>query len=101
VKACLNADPSSRPSSDDLVSKCEAICYPDTNREFGNVKQFDNGYWGFISADQGDDVFFHIECVFGSEKPKKGERVWFARHRGGGADRAFPVMKVISQSTLF
>jgi serine/threonine protein kinase len=98
LKTCMRADPASRPSADDLVRKCGTMCYPNTAREFGNVRNFENGYWGFINADNGSDVFFHIESVFGKEKIKKGDRVWFSRHTGGGADRAFPVMRVIQPS---
>lgn len=95
IGSCLVVDPAARPSADALVSKCESMCYPDSSREFGCVKKFDNGYWGFISADHGKDVFFHVDSVFGKEKVKLGDRVWFARHDGGGADRAFPVMKAV------
>src|SRR5262249_50253586 len=94
VKQCLEANPAERPTADELVSKCEELCYPDATREFGQVRKFDNQHWGFIASDGGDDVFFHVESVFGAEKVKKGDRVWFARHKGGGADRAFPVLKV-------
>jgi len=104
VKICLTADPADRPSADHLVQACGMMCYPDSTREFGKIKIFDNGSWGFIAAESGDDVFFHIDSIFGKEKVKKGDRVWFARHMGGGADRAFPVMKVIQatdQVSLF
>jgi eukaryotic-like serine/threonine-protein kinase len=104
IKACLSADPTARPTADELVLKCGMMCYPDSAREFGRVRTFNNNYWGFIAADSGDDVFFHIDSVFGEEKIKIGDRVWFARHVGGGADRAFPIMKAIqvtNQSALF
>lgn len=100
ISACLRADPASRPTADKLVHRCEMFCYPDILREFGTVKKFENGYWGFITADQGPDVFFHIESVFGTTRIKKGDRVWFARHAGGGNDRAFPVLKIITLDTL-
>jgi serine/threonine protein kinase len=104
IKKCLVADPTARPSADELVSACEMMCYPDTARQFGTIRKFENGRWGFILADSGSTIFFHVDSVFGRDQIKRGDRVWFARHTGGGADRAFPVMKVIqsvSAGSLF
>jgi serine/threonine-protein kinase len=94
LTACLHRDPGKRPDADELVSNCEKLCYPNTPRELGTITKFDNGFWGFIAADQGSDVFFHIQSVFGDRNLKAGDRVWFARHPGGGSDRAFPLIKV-------
>lgn len=99
IRKCLIAGPAARPSADELVSTCELMCYPDSPREFGKVRKFDNSYWGFIRADNGDDVFFHVDSVFGDKKIKKDDRVWFARHIGGGADRAFPVVIAIQSGS--
>jgi serine/threonine protein kinase len=97
VKACLKVDPGDRPTADSLVQLCEKLCYPNTRREFGTITTFNNRYWGFISAHEGArGVFFHIESYFGTERLKEGDRVWFARHKGGGNDRAFPVLKIKS-----
>jgi eukaryotic-like serine/threonine-protein kinase len=94
VEACLQKNAADRLSADELVSRCERLCYLNAPREFGRIKRFDNRYWGFISADEGRDVFFHIESVFGQQQRLSvGDRVWFARHTGGGSDRAFPVVK--------
>jgi serine/threonine-protein kinase len=49
--------------------------------------------WGFISQDGGPDVFFHMDSVYGP-RPKVGDRVLFAKYQGGGAERAFPVVKL-------
>jgi eukaryotic-like serine/threonine-protein kinase len=94
IISCLKSNPAERPTADELVSKCESLCYPISNREFGTVYRFDNRYWGFISSEQGDSVFFHINSVYGDKRIKVGDRVWYARHMGGGADRAFPVVKL-------
>ncbi len=94
VKRCLVVDASKRPTADELVRLCERLCYPVTDREFGVVTKFDNNYWGFITPDSGKSVFFHIESVFGPAKLNVGDRVFFARHKGGGSDRAFPVIRV-------
>jgi serine/threonine protein kinase len=94
IASCLKLDPHDRPTADTLVSECEKLCYPKTRREFGVIGKFDNPKWGFIDADGGGrGVFFHIESFYGTGRLKQGDRVWFARHIGGGNDRAFPVLK--------
>jgi eukaryotic-like serine/threonine-protein kinase len=94
VTDCMRADPAARPTADELIGRCEQFCYPTTEREFGAVSKFDNRYWGFIAPDKGKGIFFHIDSVYGDQRLKVGDRVWFARHQGGGNDRAFPVIKV-------
>jgi serine/threonine protein kinase len=96
ISHCLQRDPASRPTADELVDKCESLCYPIAHREFGTVNRFDNPSWGFIRPDQGRGVFFHIDSLYGGRNLKVGDRVWFARHPGGRNDRAFPVVKLIS-----
>lgn len=96
IKKCLVVDPSKRLTADELVQACEKFCYPITHREFGIVNKFDNSAWGFIQPEHGKSVFFHVESIFGKSRLKVGDRVLFARHVGGGNDRAFPVIKVTS-----
>lgn len=96
ISDCLQRDPASRPTADELVYRCESLCYPIAHREFGTVNRFDNPSWGFIRPDQGRGVFFHIDSLYGGGNLSLGDRVWFARHAGGGNDRAFPVVKLIS-----
>jgi serine/threonine-protein kinase len=94
IEKCLNIDPDARPTADAVVLECEKLCYPNTRREFGVITKFENLRWGFIAADCGGrGVFFHIDSFYGAGRPKQGDRVWFARHVGGGNDRAFPVLK--------
>lgn len=94
IERCLIVDPAGRINADELVEECENLCYPTTEREFGVVYRFNNGAWGFIELEKGSSVFFHVDSVFGRQKIKVGDRVSFARHKGGGSDRAFPVVKV-------
>jgi serine/threonine-protein kinase len=96
ISACFQLDPDSRPTADELVRKCESLCYPIDPREFGTVSRFDNPSWGFIRPDHGRGVFFHIDSVYDGRDLKVGHRVWFGRHPGGRNDRAFPVVKVIA-----
>jgi serine/threonine protein kinase len=93
IQDCMVLDATKRPTADDLILKCESLCYPITPRECGTVSKFDNGFWGFISPDQGKSVFFHIDSVYLGTL-RVGDRVGFARHDGGGSDRAFPVLKM-------
>jgi serine/threonine-protein kinase len=94
ILKCMTKDPSSRPDADALVRDCERLCYPLTPLELGTVVTFDNGFWGFLSADVGAEVFFHVDSLPHQHRPKVGDRVAFARHAGGGRDRAFPVLPI-------
>jgi len=93
ILKCLQKDPASRPSADELVEKCGRLCYPVEHRYFGTVRKLPNKYWGFIDVD-GEDVFFHLDyCVYGN-RPAIGDKVMLSKFRGGGAWRALPVVKV-------
>jgi serine/threonine-protein kinase len=92
---CLKKVPEERPTSDQVVQACERLCYSATVREQGRVRRIDHGKYGFIAHPAGD-VFFHMNCVYGPERPKVGDTVVFSRHSGGGADRAYPVMKLVA-----
>jgi serine/threonine-protein kinase len=94
VVKCMKKRPEDRITADELVIECGKLCYPLTKREFGIVTKFDNGSWGFIKPTQGKGVFFHRQSLFGSKTISEGDYVWFARHAGGGNDRAFPVVKI-------
>lgn len=90
ILKCLQKDTSNRPTADQLVEYCGKLCYPNNQRFSGYVKTIKHGAWGFISTDQ-EDVFFHLESVYGS-RPSEGDRVWFSKFSGGGAWRAHPVI---------
>jgi serine/threonine-protein kinase len=94
IKQCLQLDPKARLTADQLVVECESLCYPSVIREFGTIKRMQNSYFGFIQAETGGDLFFHVDSLFGSRRVAVGDRIWCGRFPGGGADRAFPVLKV-------
>lgn len=94
IMGCFEANPSKRPTAEQLVKQCETLCYNRDSYELGRVKLVKNSMYGFLSADDGDDAFYHRNNFYGDNQIKEGDRVWFARHTGGGNDRAFPIVKL-------
>lgn len=92
--SCLVRNPEDRPSADDLVRKCGLFCYNSSPRREGFVKRIDHGKYGFIRTEAGD-VFFHMGSVYGPEHPKVGDQVLFSSYEGGGAPRAYPVVRLL------
>ena len=90
---CLQKDPVARPTADQLVQSCGNLYYNASARRFGVIKRIEYGKWGFI-ATEGDDVFFHMDSFYGPELPQLGDHVLFSSYQGGGAHRAYPVMKL-------
>lgn len=93
IEACLKSDPKERPSSTELAVRCSGLCYATDSRLIGTVARLRYGAWGFIKQDSGPEVFFHVESVYG-QAVNEGDRVLFSKYRGGGAWRAFPVIKL-------
>lgn len=91
---CMTIAPEKRPSALELVRRCETLCYPQDAHEFGAISKHDNGYWGFINPDSGGGVFWHRDSFYGEPPKALGDRVCYVRHRGGGNDRAFPLIRV-------
>lgn len=94
--ACLKKDPTQRPTADQLVESCGNLYYNSSARRFGVVKRIEYGKWGFIRT-EGDDVFFHVESFYGPEALQLGDRVLFSSYEGGGAHRAYPVVKLAAE----
>ena len=94
ILSCLAREPADRPTANQLVGKCEQLCYSLAEREFGTVKVYWKPSYGFITPLAGKEVFFHNNSIYGEKRFQVGDAVWFARHAGGGADRAFPLLKV-------
>lgn len=92
--ACLQKDPTRRPSADDLVHQCGLQCYTVAPRIEGVVKRVDYNSYGFLSSELGD-VFFHMNSVFGPPPNlANGDSVIFSAYPGGGSPRAYPVLKL-------
>lgn len=90
--SCLKRDPTERPNADDLVKKCELLCYAKAYRHEGIVKKLHYGAYGFITRPMQDDVFFNQSSVYGPKRATEGAKVCFSMYAGGGAWRAHPVM---------
>lgn len=93
IQACLQHDPPKRPTAAALAQGYSDLCYSTAPRYTGTVSDVRYHSWGFIQQDHGPQVFFHLGSVYGP-RPKVGDRVFFAKYPGGGAERAFPVIKL-------
>ncbi|WP_082112864.1 protein kinase domain-containing protein [Pseudoxanthomonas suwonensis] len=91
--SCMKREPDERPQADELVEQCGTLCYNLAPRFFGTIRRVEYNKYGFISSD-GGDVFFHIESFYGPDRPKVGDKVMFSSYPGGGAPRAYPMVKV-------
>lgn len=93
IQSCLTVDAKLRPTADDIVKKCESLCYQVSERFFGNIKMIRHNKWGFITLPHHGDVFFHVDSVYGT-RPKIGDNVMLSKFNGGNADRALPVVRL-------
>jgi serine/threonine-protein kinase len=92
ILSCLKKEPGERPSADDLTKECETLCYPVRPHSIGTIRRYIYNTCGFIKdTESGDDVFFHLDSVYG-QKPSIGDRVSFTAYLGGGACRAHPII---------
>lgn len=92
ILSCLNKNPEERPNADQLVQKCENLCYPVVERKTGKFKDKHHQYnFGWIESDDGETIFFHFDSVYGS-KPNIGSRVCFSEFPGSPNPRAHPVV---------
>jgi serine/threonine-protein kinase len=94
ILACLRKDPADRPSADDVVRRCETLCYSLELREFGRISAYAHANYGFLTTSQPRDVFFHRDSFFIEGTPEVGDVLFFARYPGGGNDRGFPFIAV-------
>lgn len=99
ILECLNLHPEARPTADELVQRCEKLCYPVVERQIGICKSLHSNYdWGLIQSDGGDTIFFHFDSVYGN-KPTVGSRVCFSAFPGSPYPRAHPVVLIEGVNT--
>lgn len=98
---CLQVDPAARATSDQIVQRCEALCYSASERKTGVIATYPLKYsnggtakGGFIQVDvSGVSAFFHQAEFFGDgTTPKVGQRVNFAMAAGNPGPRCSPVL---------
>lgn len=98
---CLQVDPSARPTSDQIVQRCEELCYSASERHTGLIATYPLKYasggtakGGLIQVDNtGASAFFHQSDFFGDGGiPKVGQRVNFAMTAGVPRPRCSPVL---------
>jgi eukaryotic-like serine/threonine-protein kinase len=98
TQSCLQYDSSKRPSSDQLLELCGDLSYSDAPRRLGTVQSYrpaGRGSWGYLEADEGERVFYHVESCYG-KRPRLQGRVNFACFSGEPCSRAFPVLPLRS-----
>ena len=96
VTSCLEKDPARRPTADDLAERCSTLAYFTGQRYFGRIHRYPagQGQFGFISAESGEDIFFHRDSFYSSDRPEPGMPVTFASFPGSPCYRAFPVVPI-------
>jgi serine/threonine protein kinase len=101
IKDCLQVDPMARPTADQIVHRCEEICYSASERKTGVISTYPLRYAnggtakaGFITVDVGGtSAFFHRSHFFGDgSAPKVGQRVHFVMAAGNPDPRCSPVL---------
>jgi eukaryotic-like serine/threonine-protein kinase len=98
VLECLQKDSDDRPTADELVKRCEQLCYPLSKRAIGVVNYLSRSNQGFISCGSGQTIFFHFDSVYG-EKPKVGSKVCFSEFPGYPNPRAHPVVVMLPENS--
>lgn len=95
---CIQLDPKVRPTAQDVVNKCDLLCYAASPRRRGTIDDFNirfasggTGKFGFIETDSGKH-FFHRADFFGAEGPKTGQPVLFSEYPGKPNARSCPVL---------
>ncbi len=91
IRLCLQKDAESRPTADQLIDHCAKFCYPTCDRFVGVVKTIKYNSWGLITHES-EDVFFHMDSVYGVVRPALGSKVCFSKFPGEPSWRAHPVV---------
>jgi serine/threonine protein kinase, bacterial len=95
VDSCLEYDPAARPSAQDIVNRCENLCYLSVERHEGIVQNLiQNNYSGFITGNH--NAFFSMESVYGDQRPNthSNKHVCYSSFPGSPHPRAHPVVVI-------
>lgn len=93
IEDCLVYDADERLSSDELVRRCEKLCYLAAPRAVGDVvRMIQKGASGFL-VHEGEQVFFSTESIYGpSRRVAVGNKLCFSEFPGTPRNRAHPVV---------
>ena len=104
ITACIQLDPTARPTAAKVVSMCDSLCYAASPRQRGTVGDFGirfasggKGNFGFIWDAARGKHFFHGSDFFGNEGPKSGQSVLFSEYPGVPQPRSCPVLLLRSE----
>lgn len=100
ICVCLKKSPAERPTADQLVELCAALCYSDAPRSVGSIDEWLYNSYGYIEDDDSHRVFFHGASYYALVKPDVGRRVSFAHFPGAPKPRAFPVLPLRDAATV-
>jgi serine/threonine-protein kinase len=102
IERCLEYDPQSRPSADQLVNEFSRLCYINVPRFEGDVTNLiQNGYSGFATGADGT-IFFSMESVYGPRKPSstKNRHICYSKFPGLPRDRGHPIIAIDPKTEL-
>lgn len=92
VDSCLNHDPTKRPTAEDLVSRCQNLCYQFSERHVATVNRLiQNGASGFAS-NSAHSIFFSTHSIYGNTPVTGSSVISYSKFPGHPADRAHPVI---------
>lgn len=93
VEACLAYEADKRPTAEDVVQRCDQLCYLALDRVEGTVSNLiQHGYSGFIVG-TGRQAFFSKDSSYGENGwPQVNDRVCFSVFPGSPHPRAHPIV---------
>lgn len=99
ILECIKMIPKDRLTADQLVMKCEQLCYPISERRIGVVRRFTRNNQGFIQDEASEeDVFFHFDSVYG-KKPELNDKVCFSKFPASPSPRAHPIIVMTEEKS--
>jgi serine/threonine protein kinase, bacterial len=97
VDLCLQENPASRPTADDLVLQTGQFCYIAAERKIATVDRLiQNGYSAFATSGSGETVFVPMDSLYGAlrQEVQPGRRICYCSFEGTPRDRAHPVLLI-------
>lgn len=102
IEACIQVDPVSRPTAEEVIEKCDNLCYSSITRQIGTVEKFPlkypNGgtaYGGFVVDNlTHQSGYFHGTDFYGDVQPTSGQHINFSAYPGTPNPRCSPVLLV-------